>query len=198
MMKPKWTKEWVREAIRDWHNQGRPIARIRVEFPLLYSAAARRFGSWQAALTAVGLPGKPRRKWTRQILILAAIEDRRRQGLSLSDVRRTDPPLYSAASKRFGNWGNALRAAGCEARPPSRRWSRDDVLEGLRDCHHRGLVNIQRDAPPTGRSSMAALRRPRAGVECPRDRAVLSLLDQGSGDCGDSGCLRPESDISPL
>ncbi|MDD5728871.1 MAG: hypothetical protein PHV59_09925 [Victivallales bacterium] len=85
-------------------------------YPDVYAAAERTFGSWGSAIEACGIDYKTVRKykvWSRQRVL-----DR------IHELAQADEPLYSqyaqnhhkalymAALKRFGNWGQALRSAG--------------------------------------------------------------------------------------
>lgn len=105
----------------------------------LASAAQRLFGSWNAALTAAGfrptrISRTPRRSWTRQ-KVLHEIQRLHQSRLPLT--RATDPQLFHTASRLFGNWTNALLAAGLQPRR-RRKWSKQLLLEELRRLADEG------------------------------------------------------------
>jgi len=80
----------------------------------------------------------PLRRWTRG-KILSAIHERRTRGLLLqvSQVKREDIALYSAAGYYFGSWARALRAAGIPA-PPRKTWKRKKLARILKGLDRRG------------------------------------------------------------
>ena len=51
------------------------------------------------------------RRWNRQ-RIIAAIQERQRRGLKLTDVDEHDVALAQAARAYFGGWAAAVQAAG--------------------------------------------------------------------------------------
>lgn len=108
----KWTAERIIAAIQDRYVQGRSLSQGAADQDVaLISAARTHFGSWNAARQAAGLPVQPRRRRTHEEL-LSEIRDWHRRGLPLNVVRRRNHALYTAASRRFGNWSRAVAAAG--------------------------------------------------------------------------------------
>lgn len=89
-------------------------------YPDVYAAAERLFGSWGNALENCGFSYQEIRKyrtWNRERVLneirqLSEVHS----PLSSKFVQTDHRPLYMAALKRFGNWGNAIRAAGLEYR----------------------------------------------------------------------------------
>jgi len=132
-----WTPQMVIEAIRSRHRQGRSLTTVWREDIVLYAIARRTFGSWRQARQAAGLPLPSPRRWTRDGVI-REIHSRRDQGLTLVGIWRAEPPLYNAAKRHFGNWRNALLAAGIEVKP-RRRWTHQSVIDAIRDRHAQGL-----------------------------------------------------------
>ena len=85
-------------------------------------------------------------RWTKQAVI-AAIQHRHASGELLSRAWAEDRPLFRAAVRWFGNWSNALRAAGFEPKP-RRRWSEERVVQELLFWHRQpGTRNLRRDDP---------------------------------------------------
>lgn len=108
----------------------------------LAAAARKRFGSWHEAARRAGISLEDlsnRRQWDRAQVIA---EVRR-----VSQVRETRPipassKLRDAASRFFGSWPAAVRAAGIDAREFSKRrrprtWTAERVLEELRNIARR-------------------------------------------------------------
>jgi hypothetical protein len=137
----KWTREIVLAQLRaggPWRTPPR-----REEVPaILAQAAYRFFPAWHDVLAAAGfVPLEPRpsppRKWTKQSVI-DEIRARHRQGLPLNV--NASYSLTNAAVHRFGTWSKAMAAAGLAARQ-YRRWSKERILQQLRDLNERGTFD---------------------------------------------------------
>ncbi len=127
-----WTKERVLETILTHELQNAPLSPRMVQPRALLEAGQRFFGSWAAALTAAGLDPEPytplaipiqhaaqasdTQKPSTRETVLTAITCRLNQKcpLSAKSVDVEDHALFRAAINRFGNWGEALRAAGLD------------------------------------------------------------------------------------
>jgi len=125
-----WTAERIVEAILIRAIKSEPLGSHATRPRSLVDAAQRVFGSWTAAKEAAGLdPQKQmlvvsapartpalrqeRHPWTDAEIveaIRARFRDRKR--VNARAVREDHKALYAAARRRFGSWGNALRAAG--------------------------------------------------------------------------------------
>ena len=130
----QWNRQRVLDQIEARHRQGLPMTGARHWNPKLACAAYRHFGGWHNALVAAQV-ARLKRVWTRQE-ILEAIRVRHRQ--PLSGIRQRDESLYAAAKQHFGSWHQAVTAAGFEFKP-RRRWTRQRLIEALRDCHAHGV-----------------------------------------------------------
>lgn len=130
-----WTKQQVLDAIRARHGRGLPLTGMTHRDPSLGNAAVRLFGTWRQAVTAAGVEVKRRQSWTREDVI-EAIRAQQRQGLSMSNIHRRDPPLVRAALRRFGIWKRAMLAAGFQPKT-QRRWTREKVIQEIRNWHRR-------------------------------------------------------------
>lgn len=146
MTRRQWTTEKVLEEIRRRRDRGLSLAATWSENPRLYAAAVRYLGSWRQALLAAGVETKPNRSWTRQS-VLDAIRSRHARGLPLSRVWAEEKPLFQAAVRRFGNWGNALQAAGVQFRRRRKRWSRELVIAELRAWHCQSHEDLRAADP---------------------------------------------------
>jgi len=87
-------------------------------YPDVYAAAEREFGSWKDAIEAAGLDYNTIRKyksWTRQAVI-EAIKEAHAKGEPINSqaVQNGNKPLYMAAVKRFRGWGSAVKIAGID------------------------------------------------------------------------------------
>jgi hypothetical protein len=128
------SREEVIAAIQSRHLQGLSMIAVWRTDPTLFHAAKRCFDTWHDALLAAGLPSKPRpHRWSKRTII-DAICRRHQSGPPLRKVWRDDTSLFGAATRWFGNWQSALRAAGV-AFKPYHRWSSERVLEALQNCY---------------------------------------------------------------
>jgi len=128
------SREEVIAAIQMRHRRGLSMIAVWRADPSLFNAAKRCFGRWHAALAAAGLPSKPRpQRWSKRTVV-ETIRRRDHDGPPLSQVWRDDKSLFRAATRKFGNWQSALRAAGVTFKP-LQRWSRERVLEALRHTY---------------------------------------------------------------
>ena len=87
------------------------------------------------------MPGKT---WTKPKLV-AAIKRLYREGADLSPtaVQKSNSALFSSARSRshFGSWGAAIEAAGLnydDFKRIKQRWTRDDILDSLRQLNQEG------------------------------------------------------------
>ena len=87
-------------------------------YPDVYAAADRTFGSWGEAIESCGLDYsliKKYKSWTRQS-VLDEIRRLAKEGEPLfsQHAQNLHKPLYMSAIRRFGNWGKALQSAGLD------------------------------------------------------------------------------------
>jgi len=118
---------------------------VRRDDPRLYDRTIRLFGSWDAGLRAGGIEParvRMRQRWTSQAVI-QRIQERadRNEPLNYGAVSVSDCGLVAAASRRFGSWNHALKAAGldpivCRKRAPA--WTPERVLETVRGIDREG------------------------------------------------------------
>lgn len=125
----------------------------------LRRSARRYFGSWRKAIESLGLEGEIRRKWTKETII-EAIHHRIASGECLSTTHREDKGLFCAAVSHFGNWQNAMTAAGINVKRRE-RWTDARMLERLRLLDPKELRNIAR----TDNNLAAAIQRRFGSIE---------------------------------
>jgi hypothetical protein len=114
-------------------------------YPAVYAAAERIFGSWKNAIEACGLDYSKIRKyriWSKDIVI-NEIKNRRKNGQSLSSkyTYKTDRPLYMAAIKRYKNWGSAVSAAGIDYGKVRlrRMMNKSEIRQEILELYHSGV-----------------------------------------------------------
>ena len=120
-----------------------PEADLRNEDPGLVGAAFRLFGGLQNALDAAGLEPRSGR-WTER-RVIEAIQDGYVRGLPIEHSGFKNVALANAARRRFGDWPSAVAAAGIpwKAPPPKKQWSRQQVLQAIRDLVESGVSVAQ-------------------------------------------------------
>ena len=91
----RWTRSTVLAGMHRYREQGR-LSRVWREDKPLFAAAGQHFGNWNKALQAAGLPSKPRRRWSKELVIQELRAWRRVSGGS---IRRYDPALLGAAAR---------------------------------------------------------------------------------------------------
>ena len=112
-----WTKKEILRTIKARWNSGQKlnVTALRPKHRSLVRAARSRFGSWEKALAAAGIPPKEvvkRREWWTRKQVISEI---RRLGrwISSTEAQVVDSSLFKAASNHCGGWYAALE----EARP---------------------------------------------------------------------------------
>jgi len=149
-----WTEARILREIRSRSGTEHGLAHSRVPIALSL-VAARRFGSWEAAVRRAGVdpvPHRLARGWDRERVVSEAHRlSRGRDRLSSLVAKRVAPKLYRAAIQHFRSWTATLKAAGLDTalhREPS-RWSGDRVSAWVRTTHAAG-GDIRSSAAPSG------------------------------------------------
>lgn len=123
------TAEVVLRKIQDRLAKGQPLVNCNQGDPLLFGSAAKHFGGWRLALRAAGIettiPQRRTKSW-----VIEAMRERHRQGFSMSRVWREDKQLFCIALSKFGNWKEAMLAAGFQP-IPRERWTRQKIIDRL-------------------------------------------------------------------
>lgn len=126
-----YTADEVRLRIIELYENELPVTLCSYKELKMRRSVKKHFGSWRRAVESLGLGSELRRMWTDQAVI-DAILHRRASGLSLYKTYREDKGLFCAAVCRFGNWHNALKAAGIEAQGRE-NWSKERIIERLQE-----------------------------------------------------------------
>jgi hypothetical protein len=128
-----------------------------------------------------------RQHWSKQ-RVIDAIRSHHRQGKPLSSIWRENRMVMCMAWKHFGNWHNALAAAGFPSQP-RRKWSKQLVIETLRAIapYEYSFMQIRRMDPALGyaaRKQFGSWHAALAAAGLPfierltRQRIVDALLDR--------------------
>jgi hypothetical protein len=141
----RWSRETVIRELRRFRRERLPMHHqgMNRQMPELMAAAYRYFGTYRRAVEAAGINYldvriRPPRTWDKR-RVISELKQLRRDGRGLwgRSVRVTHPYLPPVARKMFGSYRAAARAAGISADaikpPPYRRWSRQRVLEALKE-----------------------------------------------------------------
>jgi phosphoesterase RecJ-like protein len=140
-----WSKEKVKSSIMMLQKNGVYLGggAMRDEYPSLYDASKRLFGSWRAALTSCGLNcgHKSARLWTKG-KILGEIDRLNKTGQDISSghVSKHASGLYNAARRTFGSWKSALEKAGIVWEDVSQIefWDKEKILETIKSIADTG------------------------------------------------------------
>ena len=150
----RWSPSLVIERLQQLHARDElsTITALIEAHPRLFGACVRHFGGGLAALEAAGIDydrllAEKAGRWTRP-RIAEEIQRRWREGETLcrATILRREPaarPFCASANHQFGTWGKALRAAGVDPAAVHQRerlWTRQRVLEGIRERNERGKL----------------------------------------------------------
>ncbi len=145
MFKQIWQPEMIIEHILARHGKERLNSHYyATTYPDVYAAAERLFGSWKDAIEAAGLDYSKIRRyrtWSRQE-VLTEIRAAYELGHSVnsSTMQKNNKPLYMAAIRRFGNWSNAVVAAGIDYPSVRKRrlMTRSHIKRKIFDLYRKG------------------------------------------------------------
>lgn len=133
--------------------------------PVLLRQAVCAFGSWNAAMIAIGKEPFKTRSWSKIEVIRQLREMHKSEPGSLYH-NIVDRPLYGAACYIFGGWGKAVRAAGFRyTKKRRRKRDRPSILDALKAWHKKyGTLNISR-MKKTAPALLSASRRAFSSLE---------------------------------
>lgn len=166
--RPPWTPELVIKEIRQRMAAGEAQTPRTLNQPASLVRACRRFfGSCEDALWAAqpnkGPPPTKPRPLASHADVLKAILRREEESLPLNPVAVLygDPSLYQAIRSIYGQYDDAMAAAGIDPSRVRRQpyWSAEDVLKGIRQRADRGReLALYGDQHPSTALVTAALR----------------------------------------
>jgi len=179
-MPRRWNRATVIAAIQAHSRSGFALSQVWRRDKPLFRAATRWFGNWEHALSAAGLPGKIRRRWsqTRVIQELRAWYPQPQPNLrrGISAVRRS---------------GDCLGSRRPQAESPSLAAAASDCGDPGRLCPRPAYRSGRLWQRASGRGRQAAVRflgrcrrGRRVGVPTPR-RKARSCLEPRGGSPGD-------------
>jgi hypothetical protein len=126
----QWSADRVRSEIRDLHRNGKPLASNKVR-PRLKDAGVRYFGSWGAAIEAIGLDydriAQRRKPWTRAELVAELRKGARSRRTGVGPNGFVTKPVALAVRHVFGSLRAGIEAAGLEAEHVLLRTRRSDL-----------------------------------------------------------------------
>ena len=159
----KWSRERIKRYVVFLSQKGISLnaGEICRSYPSLFSAANSKqyFGSWGEAVKEAGFDyeeikkrAKQRvieklRRWSREMIIE---EIKRLSREEVNPVYERNLGLYSAARREFGNFREALKAAGVEDTQKTYiKWSEEKVIEEIHSLKNNGLglVNVAKNRP---------------------------------------------------
>jgi hypothetical protein len=161
-MESPWSRPRVRKEIRKLKRAGSPLHVRAMKSGSLYWHARKLFGSWGEAIRSAGIDYETIRRykvWSKAI-ILAWVRREGKKGRDLRPGRmqQEENALYTAASRRFGGWHPALRAAGIRGVKEVRRrsWDERTLIDALRKCGPKATYT---DIKANNRTLLFALLR---------------------------------------
>ena len=128
----KWDRHSILFELKSRAKESEPLnsGAIQSEDPGLHAAAVRHFGSYDGALEAARLdPARYRRRrsWTKEQVVREVKALRKLKfNLAGSAVRKEHSALYGAATRLFGTFTAARKAAGVEDLPVKRKRKKGD------------------------------------------------------------------------
>jgi hypothetical protein len=122
-------------ALRLGHTPAEDEANAAPDCPC-HQTYVNRFGSWNAALSAAGLPlNRQAALYDREMLlrILRRLADELGRTPTRADLEERDLPGVKTFARHLGSWRKALAAVGLKPRFGGQRYHREELLGVLRD-----------------------------------------------------------------
>jgi len=148
----KWTKEQIIDEIQKLAEKGVHLnfQYMRKHYNPLLCAACKKynFGSWKNAIEAAGLDYDEinkyakRKHWTKT----GIIEEIKKlyndgENLQYMKIKSKYQALCVAAAREFGNWGNAVNAAGInydDYRAQRKPWTKEKIVNRILELYKKG------------------------------------------------------------
>jgi 5-methylcytosine-specific restriction endonuclease McrA len=150
----KWTKDLIIQEIKKLHNNGESLSsrNIQNSYPYIHGAAFKAFGSWGKAVEACGFEYTKIRKrifWDKDMVVaeIKRIYDSCEGNLEILKskfIKKNSTPLYGAAQRNFGNWGEAVKACGInyEEIVSFGRYTKEEKLEKVKKYKEKNRDRI--------------------------------------------------------
>lgn len=139
----EWDEDKVIRIAKQQHKMGYAMHRsaVRNRDRKLHQAALNRFGSWRSALKRAGIPYVCyETKWNAKIVERWLRKMSEKQiPLNSNYLQKHHDTFYSAATRYFGSWDNALRAADINPLDVKRScfWRSELVIKIIRERHDK-------------------------------------------------------------
>ena len=139
--RPAWTPRRVLDELRRLHAEGEELnceLLRKSGHGGLVTAATKYHGNWRSAIAKAGVPAFKRGRWKTWADVQSELRGlhARRVKLSTSSIRaRGLAGLVDAARRHAGSWNEALAKARLPIVMQYERWTRNDVLAGIRRLH---------------------------------------------------------------
>lgn len=160
----RWPPSRILAMIRTLARRRRAIrkAELKHRYDCLVAAARRTFGSWPKAIIAAGVdPAKLLHAvpWTRE-RIIETVLTRALKNEPLASGRVHPKSLVEAANRIFGNWSQALSAAGLDPQRYIGKWNGDRLgSENLPDSDSGQTTGSASNTETTNTGSVGLNRR---------------------------------------
>ena len=161
----RWSRERIVKGIREYQAAGGDLSWLVISSggaPALAAAAVRvnvGFDTWYDAVTAAGIDYEKvarYRHWTPQRVVKEIQELAEKEApLSSKLVQKNHPPLYNAAKRRFGQWDDALSAAGIDPDKVRQRRAASDLQKNRRSRNENGELTFEHLTRDEGRKKRA-------------------------------------------
>lgn len=133
----KWTKEDVLDEIRRLSEDH--IAPPTNAHSSLATYARKFFGSWEKACKKADVKSRSarRNRWSRD-KVIEELRNRSDDGVAPSSEEAEN--LQLAAYRYFDSWKAACEEAGLQSRSEASKWSKEDVIEAIRESSEDGVA----------------------------------------------------------
>lgn len=135
-----WTPGLILRRILERKRAGLSLkaAAVQRESISLWAAARRHFGSWDRAMAKAHKAASGRIVTHTRDSIIARLLEHAATGLPMSTTYPLTKSCYKPAVRLFGSWIAAVKAAGLEPRGGSRDYSREQILDILKERWRTG------------------------------------------------------------